>query len=426
MLIDIIIIVLISNIFCNIQLTNQISIQSINNDQLNISNFSVVTRYRKTSVQTRITDDHISTILNKLDSSGIALTTQSTSLIETSTSTNQTSFIPSFQTKRLPINPDAVAPDGSLVRTLLTTIGGSMAQFELPPRMTSHAVEHRTVYEIWYFLSGQGEFWRKQNEREEIVIVDADICITIPVGTQFQFRTIGQKSLVAVAITMPPWSGDSEVIPREGIWNASSINIENSSTKLRHSIYLFMIVVTFLIVEKKEMATPKLNKELYANITRLKLLNSTNTDPKFLLDQSPFNEDSDEQDTGASANPKEILIIGRIFPDSEIFKEGAFQIEMKLPPDFPFNPPEVRFLTPIYHPNVDTDGKFCHELLIKEAKHSNKVTLIDVVKAVVQYIDHPNLEHPMRANVGCEYAEKRLDFNRNALEYVKKHALPRS
>ncbi|CAF3660895.1 unnamed protein product [Rotaria sp. Silwood1] len=183
------------------------------------------------------------------DSSGIALTTQSTSLIETSTSTNQTSFIPSFQTKRLPINPDAVAPDGSLVRTLLTTIGGSMAQFELPPRMTSHAVEHRTVYEIWYFLSGQGEFWRKQNEREEIVIVDADICITIPVGTQFQFRTIGQKSLVAVAITMPPWPGDSEVIPREGIWNASLINIGNSSMKLRHSIYLFMIFVTFLIVK---------------------------------------------------------------------------------------------------------------------------------------------------------------------------------
>jgi mannose-6-phosphate isomerase-like protein (cupin superfamily) len=149
---------------------------------------------------------------------------------------------------RLPIKHDIEAPDGSLVRILLSTIGGSMAQFELRPGMTSNAVEHRSVDEIWYFLSGEGEFWRKQNEKEEIVTVDADICITIPVGTQFQFRTIGRKSLVAVAITMPPWPGDSEAISREGIWNASLIDPGNSSTKLLHSIYLFMFIVTFLIV----------------------------------------------------------------------------------------------------------------------------------------------------------------------------------
>ncbi len=49
MLIDIIIIVLIFNTFCNIQFTSQTSIQSISNDQLNISNFSVVNQYRKNS-----------------------------------------------------------------------------------------------------------------------------------------------------------------------------------------------------------------------------------------------------------------------------------------------------------------------------------------------------------------------------------------
>ncbi|CAF3934755.1 unnamed protein product [Adineta steineri] len=120
---------------------------------------------------------------------------------------NQTLSIHSFQTKSLPINPDIVAPDGSLVRNMLTTVGGSMAQFELPPGMISNAVEHRTVSEIWYFLSGQGEFWRKQNEREEIILVNATVCITIPLGTQFQFRTIGKKPLVAMAVTMPPWPG---------------------------------------------------------------------------------------------------------------------------------------------------------------------------------------------------------------------------
>ncbi|CAF1185039.1 unnamed protein product [Rotaria sordida] len=174
------------------------------------------------------------------------------------------------------------------------------------------------------------------------------------------------------------------------------------------------------------MATPKLNKELYNNITRLKLLNATTSDPKFVLEKSPFKEDNDEEETAASATPKDILIIGRIFPESEIFKEGAFQIEMKLTPNFPFDPPEVRFLTQIYHPNVAEDGKFCHELLVKEAKYSSKVALVDAVKAVIQYIDKPNLEHPMRANVGCEYVENRSEFNRKALECVRQHALPRN
>ena len=123
-----------------------------------------------------------------------------------------------------------------------------MAQFDLPPGMTSIAVEHRSVYEIWYFLSGQGEFWRKQNEREEIVTVDADVCITIPVGTQFQFRTIGRAPLVAVAITMPPWPGDDEAILRPGIWNASLVEIENSSRRFVCSINLFILIVTLLIL----------------------------------------------------------------------------------------------------------------------------------------------------------------------------------
>ena len=62
-----------------------------------------------------------------------------------------------FSTKRLPVAPDAVAPDGSDVRILLKLDGGNMAHFELAPGQTSVAEAHRTVDEIWYFLSGRGE-----------------------------------------------------------------------------------------------------------------------------------------------------------------------------------------------------------------------------------------------------------------------------
>lgn len=86
-----------------------------------------------------------------------------------------------FETKRLPVDRDDIAPDGSDVRILLRIEGkGSMAHFELPHGEISTAVAHRSVKEIWYFLTGHGEMWRKHGEGEEVVPVDSGICLTIP------------------------------------------------------------------------------------------------------------------------------------------------------------------------------------------------------------------------------------------------------
>jgi len=123
-----------------------------------------------------------------------------------------------FATKRLPRARDAVAPDGSEVRVLLGLAGGGMAHFVLAPGATSRAVGHRTVEEIWFFLSGRGEMWRRQGGREEVVAVEAGVCLTIPLGTQFQFRADGGEPLAAVAVTMPPWPGDGEAVAAAGPW----------------------------------------------------------------------------------------------------------------------------------------------------------------------------------------------------------------
>src|SRR5262249_45230027 len=121
-------------------------------------------------------------------------------------------------TKRLPAARDAVAPDRSDVRVLLGLAGGGMAHFQLAPGMTSVAVAHRTVEEIWFFLAGRGEMWRKQGDREEVVPVDPGVCLTTPRGTHFQFRSFGPGPLAALGVTMPPWPGEDEAYPVEGPW----------------------------------------------------------------------------------------------------------------------------------------------------------------------------------------------------------------
>src|SRR5919197_3651979 len=127
--------------------------------------------------------------------------------------------MPLFDTKRLPARADVVAPDGSNVRLLLRLDGGSMAHFELAPAQTSRAVTHRTVEEIWFFLTGRGELWRAQDgQPEAIVPVEPGVCLTIPLGTRFQFRSFGPEPLCAVAVTMPPWPGDGEAVVVQGKW----------------------------------------------------------------------------------------------------------------------------------------------------------------------------------------------------------------
>lgn len=126
-----------------------------------------------------------------------------------------------FEIRRLPRLPDVTAPDGSDVRILLSLSGGSMAHFTLAPGKTSVAVVHHTVEEIWFFTGGTGEMWRKCGALEETVFLEANLCLALPVGTQFQFRAWGDEPLTAIAITMPPWPGDGEAYAVEGPWTPS-------------------------------------------------------------------------------------------------------------------------------------------------------------------------------------------------------------
>lgn len=124
-------------------------------------------------------------------------------------------------TKMLAPEPDVIAPDGCEVRILAQTPRGSMAHFTLGPGQISRAVAHRTVEELWYFLSGTGRMWRRQGDEEAIVEVAPGVSLSIPLGTHFQLRNDGDAPLAAVAVTMPPWPGDSEAYFVDGKWPAT-------------------------------------------------------------------------------------------------------------------------------------------------------------------------------------------------------------
>ena len=124
-------------------------------------------------------------------------------------------------TKMLAREADVIAPDGCEVRILAATSRGSMAHFTLGPGQVSRAIAHRTVEEVWYFLSGKGRMWRRFGGTDEIVEVAPGVSLSIPLGARFQLRNDGAEPLDAVAITMPPWPREDEACLVEGKWPAT-------------------------------------------------------------------------------------------------------------------------------------------------------------------------------------------------------------
>ena len=74
--------------------------------------------------------------------------------------------------------------------------------------------------ELWYFIEGQGEVWRRAPGAPagEVTPVQPGTAIDLPLRTHFQFRNTGTQPLRFIILTMPPWPGDEEAVSVDGIW----------------------------------------------------------------------------------------------------------------------------------------------------------------------------------------------------------------
>jgi mannose-6-phosphate isomerase-like protein (cupin superfamily) len=125
-----------------------------------------------------------------------------------------------MNSKMLPKEPDYVAPDGSLIRLLVTGTRGGLAHCVLPPNSVTSPVRHRQVQELWYVLGGTGQLWRRAGDVEKVVDLKPGLSITIEPECPFQFRSSGEELQLLLA-TLPPWPGKDEAIPSDGPWPPS-------------------------------------------------------------------------------------------------------------------------------------------------------------------------------------------------------------
>ena len=96
----------------------------------------------------------------------------------------------------------------------------------------------------------------------------------------------------------------------------------------------------------------------------------------------------------ANARYFHVVVVG---PQGSPYEGGIFKLELFLPEDYPMSPPKVRFITRIYHPNIDKLGRICLDIL--KDKWSPALQVRTVLLSIQALLSAPNPDDPLANDV---------------------------
>eukprot|EP00729_Bicosta_minor_P007814 gene7814-2260_t len=106
------------------------------------------------------------------------------------------------------------------------------------------------------------------------------------------------------------------------------------------------------------------------------------------------------------------------------FAGGVFKLKITIPKRYPFEPPHIKFTTPIYHPNVDSAGRICLDLLKMPPAGSWKPAsnIRTVLSSIQLLMSEPNPDDALMADIAAEFKADRKMFNAKAKKWTLQHA----
>jgi len=109
-----------------------------------------------------------------------------------------------------------------------------------------------------------------------------------------------------------------------------------------------------------------------------------------------------------------------IGPAGSVYEGGLFSLSIEFPANYPFKPPKIRFITKIYHPNINSSGGICLDIL--KNNWSPALTISKVLISICSLLDDPNPDDPLVVDIADMYVKNRLQYDITAREWTHYYA----
>ncbi|KAI6650372.1 Ubiquitin-conjugating enzyme E2-17 kDa [Oopsacas minuta] len=105
-----------------------------------------------------------------------------------------------------------------------------------------------------------------------------------------------------------------------------------------------------------------------------------------------------------------------IGPEESPYSGGVFFLAIHFPTDYPFKPPKLNFTTRIYHPNINSNGSICLDIL--RSQWSPALTVSKVLLSICSLLCDPNPDDPLVPDIARTYKTDRAKYNKLAQEWT--------
>ncbi len=145
---------------------------------------------------------------------------------------------------------------------------------------------------------------------------------------------------------------------------------------------------------------------------------------RILKELKEFNENTPENCAAGPISEDDLQTWQAAFlgPPNSPYEDGIFFLSIKFPNNYPYHPPQVSFVTPVYHCNISASGSICLDI-IKESEWSPALKISSLLVSIISLLTDPNPSSPLRGDIANLYENNRLLHDKEAKEHTKKYAM---